>query len=269
MPLAFHTDRDAMFRQQEINSDKHVVPFIESVIELNNRTVLEIGCGEGGVLKPFIDRGAICYGIDINASKIQHATETFCQEISDKKANFVVRDIYNPKIIKEYKDQFDVILLMNTIEHIPDSQKLMNVMKHILKPDGLVFIAFPPWFMPYGGHQQMAESRWAKLPYYHLLPKRLYKSLLSLFGESDIKIRNLMSIVATKMTIQGFERLVNASKFRIVKKRFYLINPIYEVKFGLNAIRQLPFLRSIPWLRDIFTTTCYYIIQPDKINLDI
>ena len=70
-----------------------------------------------------------------------------------------------------------------------------------------------------------------------------------------------LSIVDTKVTIQGFEKLVKNCGFRIVKKQFYLINPIYEVKFGLKTIRQLPILRSIPWLRDFFTTTCYYIIQ--------
>lgn len=262
MPLAFHSSRDEMFRQQADNSEKHVIPFIESVADIRGMHVLEIGCGEGGVLRPFLDRGCTCLGIDVNASKIHHAEQLMRVEVSQNKARFIVRDVYDPEMLAEFRGCFDLILLLNTIEHIPDPDKLMVTVRYLLKSRGLAFVSFPPWFMPYAGHQQMAESCLGKLPYYHLLPRRLYRGLLSLFGESEIKIRNLMAIADTRVTIHGFEKRVGLYGYRILKRRLYLINPIYESKFGLRAVEQLPLIRSIPWFRDFITTTCYYMIQP-------
>ena len=257
MPLAFHSDRNEMFRQQAVNSEKYVFPFIQSVMKLKECRILEIGCGEGGVLKPFLRNENVCYGVDLNTSKIQYA-----REAADHRALFFNRDIYDPELIKEFHKKFDLILLMNTIEHIPDSGKLVSTMKHLCKDRGMMFIAFPPWFMPYAGHQQMARSRLAKLPYYHLLPKTIYKHLLKLMGEDETKINNLLSIADTRVTIQGFEKLIRRCGCQTIKKQLYLINPIYKVKFGLKAVKQLPVIRSVPWLRDFFTTTCYYLIQP-------
>ena len=46
---------------------------------------------------------------------------------------------------------------------------------------------------------------------------------------------------------------------QIIKKTFYLINPNYEIKFGLKPMKQFTLIRSMVFLRD-FMTTCYYCI---------
>ena len=251
-----------MYRQQYVNAEKYVLPFIESSFDLTGKHVLEAGCGEGGVLEPFLDRGCTISGIDVNASKIEFADNRFRQAIRSGKAFFSTSDVFDDAIRKRWKNRIDVVLLVNTIEHIPNQEKLLMIIRDLVKDDGIVFISFPPWFMPYGGHQQMSDSRLGKLPYYHLLPRSLYRRLLYLFERNEKRIEGLMEIVDTKLTIHGFERLIKACRYRTLKKRFYLINPIYEVKFGLKAVEQLPFLRSIPWIRDFITTTCYYLLRP-------
>ena len=81
-------------------------------------------------------------------------------------------------------------------------------------------------------------------------------------------IGSLLAIQKTRLTINGFEKLLRVSAFQMMKKRFYLINPIYEMKFDMRAVKQFPVIRSIPWLRDLMTTTCYYRTQPtDKSHL--
>ncbi|MCB0758777.1 MAG: hypothetical protein KDC01_09980, partial [Flavobacteriales bacterium] len=53
-----HTNREKYFREQETTVRNHVLPFISEVLEVNEGcSVLEIGCGEGGNLKPFMDLG--------------------------------------------------------------------------------------------------------------------------------------------------------------------------------------------------------------------
>ena len=53
----FHTDKKRYFEIQEENAEEYVIPFIEQKFALQKGSrVLEIGCGEGGVLSAFIKR---------------------------------------------------------------------------------------------------------------------------------------------------------------------------------------------------------------------
>ena len=55
----------------------------------------------------------------------------------------------------------------------------LTTLKILLKDKGQIFFGFPPWYMPFGGHQQVAHKKWtSKLPYYHILPMPIYKAIL-------------------------------------------------------------------------------------------
>lgn len=59
----FHLDRKRYFDIQRDNASEYVIPFIEERFEIKaGMRVLEIGCGEGGVMKAFIDRGCVAVG---------------------------------------------------------------------------------------------------------------------------------------------------------------------------------------------------------------
>ena len=64
------------FDQQVDNAEVFVVPFIEKTLPIHaGIRVLEIGCGEGGVLKPFVNRGCECVGVDLDQLRIDLAHE--------------------------------------------------------------------------------------------------------------------------------------------------------------------------------------------------
>uniref|UniRef100_UPI003FEF9222 class I SAM-dependent methyltransferase n=1 Tax=Alistipes shahii TaxID=328814 RepID=UPI003FEF9222 len=70
---------------------------------------------------------------------------------------------------------YDLIILRDVIEHVEDQPRLMARLAELLAPDGVLFVAYPPWRMPFGGHQQMAVSRFAAhFHWLHLLPGPLY-----------------------------------------------------------------------------------------------
>jgi len=72
-----HTDKQLYFKEQVYTTEKHVIPFIRKAAPIEaGMTVLEIGCGEGGNLKPFLDLGCRVTGIDISQSKIESARVT-------------------------------------------------------------------------------------------------------------------------------------------------------------------------------------------------
>lgn len=262
MALAFHADRTAKFDQQYHNAVKNIVPFVAGERAVAGMRVLEIGCGEGGVLKAFLEAGCDVVGVDLVAAKIDYANETFAGEVAAGRAAFLHQDIYEAAFGEAHGGTFDLVILKDTIEHVYGHARLLRLIRTLLQPDGLLFVAFPPWRMPYGGHQQMAGTKLGKLPFYHILPRPLYRGLLRAFGETEEQIGVLMEIVDTRLSIGRFERLLEKCGYQKRRRDFYLINPIYEYKFGLTPRRQLPVLRSLPWLRDFVTTTTYYLVQP-------
>ncbi|MDR3711381.1 MAG: class I SAM-dependent methyltransferase [Puia sp.] len=274
----FHADRRKYFDMQVSSTEKYVIPFIEGIFPIEAGTrVLEIGCGEGGVLKPFVDRGCRCIGIDLDPARIEHATAWLSAYLRENRIRFVTKDIYLAAAeIGEALDEisgttcaashearwpsplFDIIILKDTIEHIPDPSRLLALLKTFLQPDGVIFFGFPPWQMPFGGHQQLCSNKWLSLlPYYHLLPLGLYKAILRLFKEP---VKDLLEIRETGLSIEDFERITRKNDYTIVSKLHYLVNPIYEWKFGWKPRRQWPVIRDIPFLRNFVTSCVYYLI---------
>lgn len=258
----FHKNRKLYFDIQVWNTEKHVIPFIEKYIPLNKRTrVLEIGCGEGGVLKAFINAGCTGAGVELEEGRIQTGSAWLSREIADKKIVFLSNDIHevdpHDKILG---GQFDLIILKDVIEHIHDQPKLIHRLKLFLKPEGMIFLGFPPWQMPFGGHQQMCRNKLlSRLPYYHLLPAFAYRAILQRFNEP---VTELMEIRQTRISIEKFERILKKQEYEVVSSVHFLINPIYEWKFRWKPRKQYSLLRALPYIRNYFTTSVYYLVRP-------
>ncbi len=262
MSLEHHGKPEIMFQQQLDNARQYVVPFIQQVkTEIKNLKVLEIGAGEAGVLCAFAEQGADCTGLELQYWRVDRGKEYAKDFISQYKLNLRVGNFFDTEIQKEFTGKFDLIILKDVIEHLPEQEKVMKILKQFLKKDGIIFFGFPPWCMPFGGHQQVAIGKLGKLPYYHILPRSIYEFVLkNIFHQSNGTITALLEVHDTQISINRFERCVRSGGMKIMKKELFLINPIYKYKFGWKPRKQIPILKSIPYLRDFFTTCCYYIV---------
>ncbi|MBX7203011.1 MAG: class I SAM-dependent methyltransferase [Bacteroidia bacterium] len=262
MSLYFHGNAPLKFQHQYLVTRDYIIPFIEKAKPLSRDTrVLEIGCGEGGVLLAFAEKGCHCTGMDLSESKIISG-KTLLKD--QPEIHLFTADIYDRKIMDEYKSSFDLIVLKDTIEHIPEQEKIMEHLPFFLKPGGMLFFAFPPWRMPFGGHQQTAVNKKAQFPWIHLLPRKTYINYLKKAGENEGTILSLTEIYDTRISINRFERIIRHLQLMVVRKRHYLINPIYRYKFRYTPREQFKIISAVPWLRDFFTTTVYYLLRPDK-----
>lgn len=257
----FHEDRKRYFDMQLLNAEKYLLPFIEQVFTISpGMRVLEIGCGEGGVLKAFLNKGCTGVGVELEEGRAQNGAVWLAEDIEAKRLSFVVRDIYDVAP-EELGGRFDIIVLKDVIEHIHNQPKLIGWLHLFLKTKGVVFFGFPPWQMPFGGHQQMCRNKkLSKLPYFHLLPRPLYRKVLSLGGEPIIDA--LMEVRDTRISIEDFESMAKRNGYTIVHRLHYLVNPIYEWKFGWKPKEQFRIISRIPFVRNYLTTCVYYLIQP-------
>lgn len=258
----FHADRKRYFDIQVMNAGKYVIPFIEEKFPVKpGMRVLEIGCGEGGVLKAFINKGCVGVGVELDISRIAMANEYLPEDIAAGRLRFVAKDIYQVDVVQDLEGAFDIIVLKDVIEHIHDQQRLIGWMKNFLKQEGVIFFGFPPWYMPFGGHQQICKSKISRLPYIHLLPKSIYRWVLINRKEN---VDEMMEIRETGISIERFEKICKNEGYGFLNKQHYLLNPIYEWKFGWKPKKQLGIIKAVPFFRNFLTTCVYYIIQQDN-----
>lgn len=254
-----HNNRELYFREQAYTTRKHVIPYIDPVKKVTpGLRVLEIGCGEAGNLLPFLDAGCTAVGVDLNEKQIGWGRRFFEDHPRRDHLHLIPADIYSTS--PESLGTFDLIILRDVIEHIPDQARFLAHMKGFLAPGGVAFFGFPPRRMPFGGHQQGCRSRFlSNLPYLHLSPKPLFIGILRILRESSGTIAGQPAVRSTGISIARFEKIVASQGYRFLKKTHYLINPNYEIRFKLRP-RKVWARLQIPLLRDFYTTALYSVV---------
>ena len=101
----------------------------------NNLKILDLGCGGGLVCEPLSRLGANVTGVDFVLSNIKVA------KLHAKKSNlnieYLHQDLNNLKITKKY----DLILMLEILEHIDNWEKLIKKVKKNLKSNGKIIIS--------------------------------------------------------------------------------------------------------------------------------
>jgi len=95
--------------------------------------ILEVGCGEGLMMRQAVRRGWKVYGQDVS----RHNAIMVKQKLG---IDIFVGELESAK----YQDDFfDAIYLDSVIEHVPEPTKIIEEIYRILKPNGLLYIVCP------------------------------------------------------------------------------------------------------------------------------
>ena len=257
----FHQDLERYFNMQYWTSKEYIIPFLKQCnVPWEGKRVLELGCAEAGVLKAFVEEGSECMGIDMDSQRVENAKKLQAEAVQKGQLSFSTKNVYDIDIQKDLKGGFDIIILKDVIEHIPQQEKFIPLLKKFLNPKGVIFFGFPPWQMPFGGHQQiLAHKTLSKLPWIHLLPNFVYGPLVKYFTNEESRA-GMLEIKSTGISIERFESIIKKSDLQVIGRTFFLFNPIYKYKFGLEVKTIPKLLSQIPFFRNFYTTGVYYIV---------
>jgi SAM-dependent methyltransferase len=265
----FHTDKVRYFEMQRRIATDYVLPFLRGHISKPSPwKVLEVGCAEAGVLKAFVDAGHDGTGIELSAGRAKLARDFLADSIEEGRARIIARDIYKVSPQELPPGGFDVIVLKDVIEHIPEQERMIPRLAEFLAPGGKIFFGFPPWMMPFGGHQQIAKHPMvARMPWIHLLPAPVYRFYVKSFGERQRVRDELQEIHDTRISIERFERIVKKNGLHVDARKLWLFNPIYSLKFGIKARAQWSVISAVPFVRNFVSTAAYYVISdPSRLS---
>ena len=113
---------------QHFNIKSKVNPF-------KNISILDIGCGGGLISVPMKKLGANVVGIDASLKNINIA-KTY-----SKKKNLKIKYICSSPEKLKIKKKFDVLLMLEIVEHVDDVDLFIKKSSKFLKKNGLMFIA--------------------------------------------------------------------------------------------------------------------------------
>lgn len=99
---------------------------------------LDLGCGLGGYTAALQKGGARVVGLDI--APIHDVGRNLLVSADGLKTPFAA-------------EQFDLVICASLIEHIPEPVTLLFETLRLLKRNGVLYLSYPPYYSPIGGHQ--------------------------------------------------------------------------------------------------------------------
>ncbi len=121
------------------------VDLIFSGMNLNNKKILDVGSGYGGV-DTYLARqySADIIGVDKELYMINRSQELLAQVNSVLKGKVTFQTLSHPTSLKEFSEEtFDLVYSKEMLYHVPvaDKQNFIHEMYRVLKPGGTLIIA--------------------------------------------------------------------------------------------------------------------------------
>ena len=108
---------------------------------LGGRRILDVGGGPGYFSDAFRRAGASCCAMEFQLETLSAG--------GMPKVGAIVGDGQRMPIATGV---FDICHSSNVIEHVPSPRAFLSEMLRVVRPGGLVFLAFTNWYSPFGGH---------------------------------------------------------------------------------------------------------------------
>ncbi|MFM7774195.1 MAG: class I SAM-dependent methyltransferase, partial [Candidatus Kapaibacterium sp.] len=220
--------------------------------------VADIGCGEAGVLEAFVQAGAVkALGTDIADYRLDKAR--IIADLLGIPLTLSKHDILFSEPKDEWRNAYDLVLLRDVIEHLDDATLALSNIRKILAPGGRVHVTFPPYSSPFGGHQQLLENVWGVFPYLHMLPKALF-ARIARTGKQAANAEEVERLASIRFSAKKMLKAARDAGYEVVDEEYYLLRPVFKMKFGLPTIR-ITALKRLPFVRSLFSLEAAYVLR--------
>jgi ubiquinone/menaquinone biosynthesis C-methylase UbiE len=220
--------RDTYFRHELEKGLLALERFRDFSTDWENQSVLDFGCGGGGLTCQLASRFREAWGLDLDRTKLAFA-ESEAARLGCGNAHFLS---YDGGRLPFSDSSFDCVFCVDVVEHLPTPDYYISECLRVLQPGGHLLLSFgPPWRHPHGKHM------WSKLPgwWTHLLFPRSVVMEVRGYDPST----TWETIGLHRLTVAAFDSIMRRSGFEQV-----------HVEYRINGcIRPL---KSIPFIREFF-----------------
>ena len=130
-------DPDSEFRPlHQINPLR--LEWIDALVRLAGKSVLDVGCGGGILADAMARRGARVLGIDLAAKPLRVAQ---LHALEAQTSGVEYREVSAEALAEERPRSYDVITCMEMLEHVPDPSAIVDACARLTKPGGWLFFS--------------------------------------------------------------------------------------------------------------------------------
>lgn len=233
MPLHHQTwDNYHKFAEQRAEL---VIDLLRQFIPVAGIRALDYGCGQGSLARQLAQLGAIVTAVDIDPNLQPLFKQTEIQ-------------FYLADDDKWTKATYELIVLQDVLEHVPDANSLFAKLNQVLFPQGLIYVSTPNRFSPLNF---LADPHWS-LPGVALMPRPLVAFFIQYVFRRDLRPRKdwpaLLSLGKIQRLFEhhGFE-LIFANKF-IAQRLFQSPGSVVCHPIHLTIVRWLKQHHLEPWV---------------------
>jgi len=139
------------------NLNKRLKIILQYVSTKNN--ILDAGCGSGGYVAALCSLGADAYGVEFDRQKLLTAPIPIVKNT----IRLLCGDIQR---LPFYPGTFDVVLLNEVLEHVPNDDIALQEAYRVLRDGGTLIVFSPNRLFPFETHGVFARKSNYKIPHY-------------------------------------------------------------------------------------------------------
>lgn len=274
----FEYDSIPIEKVNKLKNDIQMASYILSKygISIKDKKIMDVGCYLGLQCFGAVELGAKkAIGIDIPEYYInQSVNDVNASEVLEQRRNYIRNlhpnldqskiGFYDMSVFEmDFKNEFDIIFSWETFEHIMDPKEALKRIYKALKPGGISFHNYNPFFCISGGHSMCTLD----FPFSHtLLTNEEFKNYINQnppINPPDKYFElsyNFFTKNLNRMTQQDLKDYINQQNFKLLDfipiPDFNILNNIDEATLELSK-KLYPTIT----LNDFLCSNVFFVIQ--------
>lgn len=212
---------------QELNEE-----FLVETLNLNNKNILELGCGDASKTKAIASNG---FDRSVTACEVDELQHEKNLKLNIKNIDFILCAAQN---LPFEDNSFDIVFLFKSFHHIPIAfmTKALKEIKRVLKPNGLVYISEPL----YSGelneiislfHDERIVRKEAFDAIKESIDNQEFKLFKEIFFYSIVTYKDFEDFKSKMMYVTYNKNDISPELEQIVKDRFLHYSKAKEISF--------------------------------------
>jgi SAM-dependent methyltransferase len=268
---AIKAHSDVRFRSEydyalfEYYRSAKVIAFLEKSGVKIGGTILDAGCGGGGMPLSLAEEGSLVVGIDL-VDRFRDAGTRLARERDNRNLRFVQAD---GLALPFTEGVFDLVLSHAVIEHVSDAPHYLEECARVLKPGGAMYLSTAPYLSFAGAHLPRLKvpiplhlliGRQAAFGTFRMLARRAAwtlrepaheNSFIRAARNNEIKEDDLLE----RVRVRRLRSQIDAAGLRIVREELNLTSTFRRAPASV-----LRWLRSSSLTQDIVVGSMDYVL---------